>query len=248
MKNLVAIFAVIGVLFSSAIACFDTYLFLHRGSMVYPKGGFIIDGSGEYTINEMANPGEDAFAGTMNLYYGFSERFSLQAGLASSEKDRTNFAFDEFGVRGVTNIVRNYKDYYNLDAILECVSSTNLKEVSFEFSTPNIFYVGNFVFVAHPVVAFGKNIKASLRGHGGIFYNIGDVAIVGIGSEYESNQSGSQFIKKLTAGEGATSLFLGARLGKYFYFQNEIIKGWGPDAKDIGFALTLKAVLPTRKR
>lgn len=249
MKRLLIAFTFVAVLNRQAVACFDTYLFLQKGSMVYPRGNFVVDGAGEYTINDVSNAPEDAFAGVMNLYYGFSERFSLQAGLASSEKERTNFAFDEFGVRGVANVVKNHRDYYNLDAILECVSSVkNPKDITFEFSTPNIFYVGNFIFVAHPVVAFGKGVKPSLRGHGGIFYNVDDVAIIGIGSEYESNQSSSQFVRRLVVGEGATSVFLGARIGKYLYFQNELIKGWGPDAKDFGFAATVKVVVPTMKK
>jgi len=231
--------------FVSTEACFDTYLFLQKGSMVYPKGMLVLDGAGEYTIHRFSAAQEDLFTANTNIYYGIHERFSAQAGVASGEKDRASFSIDQWGLRGVGGIIQNYKGFYNLDVILECASAFNMKDLTVELSGPNIFYVNNFIFVVHPVLSMGRELPLGIRGHGGVFFNVSNMGIVGIGAEYESAQSGSQFGRRLVDGEAGTSLFLGARLGQNAYLQNEFIKGWGEGAKDFGYAATIKYAFKT---
>lgn len=86
-----------------------------------------------------------------------------------------------------------------------------------------------------------------MRGHGGAFYHFNNSAIVGIGAEYASAQSGSKFGQRLIKGETATSLFFGSQMGS-MYLQNEFIKGWGKEGNDFGFAATMKFILPSFKR
>jgi hypothetical protein len=225
------------------MACFDTYLFLQKSDMVYPQGQMVLEGSGEYIMAKMNNPGEDFLSGGTNLYYGFSKRFSMQVGISSSEKERANFAIDGYGLRAVYGLVQGYKGVYNLDVILEHASTFDFDDANYEISMPNIFHVNNFTFVIHPVTSFGTNFN--LRGHGGIFYHINGVGIVGIGSEYASAQTSSRFNQRLVRGEGATSLFFGSQMGRV-YLQNEFIKGWGENGgNDFGFAATVKFTLPS---
>jgi hypothetical protein len=98
-----------------AFACFDTYLFLQKSSMVYPEGQMVAEISGEYIIPRMKNSIEDIFSGGTNLYYGFSKRFSMQVGVSSSEKTRSDFGIDGYGIRGVFGVFQGYRDVYNLD-------------------------------------------------------------------------------------------------------------------------------------
>jgi hypothetical protein len=240
---------VLGSLFLPAIAsaCFDTYLFLQKSSMVYPEGQMVAEISGEYVIPQMRNSIEDIFSGGTNLYYGFSKRFSMQVGVSSSEKTRSDFGIDGYGIRGVFGVFQGHRDVYNLDVILEHAAPFDFGETSFELSAPNIFHINNYSIVIHPVTSFGNNVSFNVRGHGGVFYHFGSSSIIGIGSEYSSAQSGSQFGRRLVKGEGATSLFFGSQMGSAF-LQNEFIKGWGAEGNDFGFAATVKFLLPSFSR
>jgi len=231
----------------AASACFDTYLFLNESSLVYPKGRMVVETSGEYTMPALRNAAGDVLSGAANLYYGVSNRFSVQIGLSSSEKTRSQFSFDEYGLRGVFGIVRSSRNVYNLDLVLEHTSPFDGGENSFELSTPNIFHFDRFTVVVHPVTSFGRNVDFGLRGHGGLFYRFSESGIIGVGAEYASAQSGSRFGKRLVNGEGATSIFFGSRIGAA-YLQNEFIKGWGVGGNDFGFAVTLKYMLPSFDR
>ncbi|MCX7727439.1 MAG: hypothetical protein N2053_11405 [Chitinispirillaceae bacterium] len=250
MKKYVLITITIMILLTSpSYPCFDTYLFLQKGSMVYPEKQFVIESSGEYVIPDINMPGEDLFSGNLNIYYGITKNFSIQAGIMSSEKERSSFKIDSYGIRGVYGIVKNFKDFYNLDVILEHHGGPfEANEFAFELSAPSIFHVKDFTYVIHPVFNFGKNVRTGIAGHGGAFYRIKDIAIIGIGAEYASAQSGNKFGERLVEGETATSIFLGARIG-FAYLQNEFIKGWGSNSNDFGFAATVKfIILPFSKK
>ncbi len=223
-----------------SLACFDTFLFLERSSMVYPRGMLVFDMNGEYSINDVSSGQMDSLAGGINSYYGISRRLSAQVGIGSSDKPRDEMGVDEYGMRVVGNVFRNLGGFYNLDLIVEHVGTFREPQADFEFSAPNIFYTGSFAFVVHPVVAVGPGSPAGLRGHGGVFFLAGDSGVVGLGTEYASNQSSSNLLNRLVQGEAASSLFLGARIGSRVYVQDELIKGWGADTRDYGMALTLK--------
>jgi hypothetical protein len=229
-----------------ASACFDTYLFLQKAGMVYPQGQMVAEFSGEYIIPKMREFGEDFFSGGTNLYYGFAKRFSMQVGVSSSEKSRSDFAFDGYGVRGVFGIIQAYRNVYNLDVILDHTAPFNGSETAFELSAPNLFHVNKYTFVIHPVTGFGRNVSFSMRGHGGAFYHFSN-GVIGIGAEYASGQSGSQFGQRLVKGETGTSIFFGSQICSA-YVQNEFIKGWGFRGNDFGFAATVKIILPSFRR
>jgi len=231
----------------AASACFDTYLFLERCSLVYPTGQMAVEASGEYVMPALKDATGDILSGATNLYYGFSERFSMQIGLSSSEKERSAFSLDGYGVRGVFGLVRAFRGVYHLDLVLEHAAPFDGTESGVEFSIPSIFHFERLSFIVHPVTSFGRNVDVGLRGHGGAFYRFSDTGIVGIGAEYASAQSGSQFGRRLVNGEGATSLFFGSRIGSA-YLQNEFIKGWGKTGNDFGFAVTVKYLLPAPVR
>jgi hypothetical protein len=225
-------------------ACFDTYVFLQKSSLVYPEGQMVMEISGDYIVPKVRDATADFLSGGMNMYYGFSKRFSMQAGVTSSEKDRSAFSIHGYGVRGVYGILQGYREVYNLDAVLDYTAPFDGSENSFEFSTPNIFHVKSYTFVVHPVWGFGRNVNFSMRGHGGAFYHFSTTGIIGIGAEYASGQSGSQFGQRLVKGEAGTSLFFGSQIGSV-YLQNEFIKGWGVRGNDFGFAATMKFILPS---
>ena len=229
-----------------SFACFDTYLFRQVGGMVYPYKMLAFDGSGEYIISDLRGGEPDLFTGNLNVYYGLAKGMSLQAVLTSTDMDRTRFGFDEWGVRAVYNVLGQIRGVYNLDLVLECHTATNNGTSRFECSAPNIWHVDNLTFVAHPVAAFGRQAKLSLRGHCGAFHATSTGALFGVGAEYESGQSSSTLGRRLVKGEAGTSLFFGAQIGPYLYLQNELIKGWGAGASrgDIGFAVTLKVLMP----
>lgn len=231
----------------AASACFDTYLFLNKSSLVYPKGQMVVEASGEYIMPVVENATGDVLSGAANVYYGVSRRFSVQIGLSSSEKVRSQFSFDGYGVRGVFGIIQGYKNVYNLDVVVEHTSPFDGEENSIELSTPNIFYLNKCTFVIHPVTSFGKNTDFGLRGHAGVFYHFSDTGLIGMGAEYASAQSGSRFGRRLVNGEGAMSLFFGSRIGSV-YLQNEFIKGWGVGGNDFGFAVTMKYMLDSFSR
>lgn len=223
------------------VACFDTCLFLNKQSMVYPTKHLVVDTLGEYSFNKMTEPNDDSFLMDFNAYYGVTKRFSLQIGASSSEKSRAQFKLDEYGIKGVYNILSEGKKMYYLDTILACRSSID-GTLSFEISAPNILYHKNNIFVLHPVseIVKGKSVNEySIGGHIGIFHSFNNMAIIGVGAEYRSAQNGSTFNKRLVEGESAASLFLGAKLGDVVYFQNEFAKGLA-NSRDLGFAATLK--------
>lgn len=251
MKKEVVFFAFvlvwIGVSVSPGYACFDTYSFLNKQSMAYPYKLIALESSGEYVIGDMKMEEPDMFSGNLNVYYGLMNRLSVQASLASAEKERSQFKFDEWGIRGVFNLIPRANGIYNLDLIAEHRVSTSTDNTqAFEVSAPSIWYLHNLSMVVHPVLAFEDFEKAGLRGHGGIFYSANNATIVGLGGEYESPQSSANFGKRLVKGEAATSLFFGSKIGSNFFVQNELIKGWGADANDVGFALTFKVLFQTR--
>jgi hypothetical protein len=248
MKKNLFFSLVMGLLLVAAaqpcLACFDTYAFLQKQGMVYPRRLLALESNGEYIIGDLSAGEADMFSGNLNVYYGLANRFSVQASLASAEKERTQFAFDEWGVRGVYGIVQQYHGVYNLDLILEHRVSTTSSNKLFEVSAPNIWNLERMTVVAHPVVAFSSDEKPGPRGHGGVFYRMGKSSIVGLGAEYESAQSSANFGRRLVRGEAGTSLFLGSQMGPNFFVQNELIKGWGAGGNDVGFALTFKVLIP----
>jgi len=242
--SLLAVVLVTASLAAPARACFDTYGFLQKQGLAYPKGLLAVETSGEYVARDLGEAGSDDFSGAASVYYGLGERFSVQGSLASAEKPREDFRIDQWGVRGVYGLVRGDGDGYRLDAVLEVSASMADGSGTYEFSTPNIWYRDHVTVVFHPVAALASDGEFGVRGHGGVFYSVGGLAIVGLGSEYESAQSSGQFGRRLVRGAGATSLFVGAGIGANLFLQNEVIKGWGADGPDVGFALTLKYLRP----
>ena len=237
---------VLAALPQEANACFDTYLFMQGRGMVYPYKMLALDGSGEYVISNLRGAEPDRFSGNLNVYYGLARGMSVQAVLTSSEKERSHFGFDEWGVRTVYSVLEQHRGIYNLDFIFECHAATNEGTSRYEFSAPSIWHSSRFTLVAHPVAAFGRDSKLALRGHCGSFYQTVSGALVGLGAEYESAQSSSNLGRRLVKGEAGTSLFLGAQVSRNLYLQNELIKGWGAGAGrgDVGYAVTLKVLMP----
>lgn len=245
MKKIGLLTAVVLVSLSiqSAFACFDTYCLMRRQSMVYPKGLVALEGNGEFVAQKLDQTQEDLFTGNLNAYYGVAERFSVQGSLISDEKPRNEFEIDHWAVRGVYGLYTN--GGYSLDAIMEHNVSMIGGKQTLELSAPSIFHFSNSTVVVHPVLAMGNQTETGVRGHGGFFYHLGN-SIVGLGAEYESAQSSSNMSRRLIKGEAGTSLFLGSALGPNMFLQNELIKGWGADSKDIGFAATIKFLIPTK--
>lgn len=227
-------------------ACFDTYLFLQGKGMTYPQGILAFDGAGEYSIGELRGSRSDLFTGGFNLYYGVSRDFSIQALVSSSEKDRTTFRFDDFGLRGVYGLLSGYGGVYNLDVILEHHQSEGLQGGAYELSAPSIWHYKGFTYVLHPVAAFGRGTNLGMRGHGGVFHSTRNNTLIGVGAEYASAQSSAHLGKRLITGETGSSLFFGAMLTPNIFLQNELIKGWGAGSSegDVGFAVTLKFLAP----
>jgi hypothetical protein len=243
LSSMLAVFASLS-LAGPALACFDTYCFLQKQGLAYPRGLLAVETSGEYVAQDLDVAGADAFSAGVNVYYGLAERFSVQGALASAEKVRDEFRLDQWGLRGVYSMVRADGDGYDLDAVLELSAATTDGSSTYEFSTPNIWYEKNVTVVVHPVAAYTSGGEFDLRGHGGMFYSVGELGIVGLGSEYESAQSSDHVKRRLVRGAGATSLFLGANLGPNLFLQNEIIKGREAGGSDMGFALTIKFLMP----
>lgn len=239
---------ILGLFVWQGYACFDTYLFLNKYSMVYPKGKFVADTLFEYSANNLSNPVEDTFFMNLNLFYGIWDKLSVQIGFSSREITREEvFEIEGFGIRGVLNLVSEkiIGDNFTLDLILEHHEGIFGKDMTLEFSFPGIVYMGNFVGVVHPVFSLAdlekEVIEYSIGGHIGLFYLIGDNALVGIGAEYNSAQNGSTFGSRLIEGEAGVSLFFGAKLGENIYLQNEFAKGLA-NSRDFGFAVTFKLI------
>ncbi len=247
MKKIVLFITFMLLLSTYGFSCFDTYLFLNGKSMVYPAYSFAGEVLLEYSANKISLPEEDTFLSVFNVYCGLSERISFQAGVSSAEITRTdNYSIEEVGFRSVFNLVSSrvfVSEKYYLDAVLECKGNIINGSLSFEGSLPNIFYIGNFATVVHPV--FGLQVSDlvdfTLGGHLGIFYIFNQLAVVGVGFEYQSAQSSSQFGNRLVEGEMAMSLFFGSKIGENFYLQNEFAKGLA-NSRDFGFAATIKTV------
>ncbi len=242
----VLFFIMIVFLFTNSFylsACFDTYLFLNRSSMVYPASKIVIDGLAEYSANNIAQPFNDTFLMNFNLYYGFTTKFSIQAGVSSSEKLRNEIKIDEYGIKGVYNIFRSISRKYSADIILAHHSGFGGENMTLEFSVPNMLYIKDNLIVIHPTVTFGLNKDQQEYGaHFGFFHLFKNSALVGIGYEYASPQNGSFWNKRLVDGESAMSLFFGGKIGDIFYIQNEFAKGLS-NSRDFGFAATLKILL-----
>lgn len=211
--------------------------------MVYPKGLLALEGNGEFVAQRLDQVDEDLFTGNLNAYYGVAERFSVQGSLISAEKPRTEFEVDEWAVRGVYGLYRHGR--YSLDGILEHHVAMQGGEQVTELSAPSLFRFDQITVVVHPVLALGNHTATGARGHGGLFYALGN-SIIGVGAEYESNQSSANLGRRLVKGEAGTSVFLGTAISRTMFWQNELIKGWGADGKDVGFAATLKILIPTK--
>lgn len=248
MKKLFLALLGVVVFVGGVYPCFDTYLFLNKSSMVYPKYKFVADTLLEYSANRIVAPEEDTFFINLNVFYGILDNFSIQVGISSKEITRSEvFEIEGFGIRGVWNVFsdRVVGDIFTIDLILEHHQGFFGKDIALEFSTPFVVYLGSFVGVVHPVFSLAglekEIIEYSIGGHCGIFYLIGNNALVGIGAEYSSAQNGSTFGSRLIEGEAGVSLFFGAKLGENVYLQNEFAKGLA-NARDFGMAVTLKFI------
>ncbi len=237
----ILILIVIGAI--SVYPCFDTYLFLNKMSLAYPKGMLVDEGLGEYSANDFSMPENDAMFICGNFYYGITERFSLQVGTETNEAARNTMEFGAFGIRGVYNLIRMDGNSYTLDATLQ--HATDMGNVlSYEASFPSVFNHGSNTFVVHPVMNLAKDGEYffTMGGHCGAFHSFGRTALVGFGAEYMSAQSASRFGTRLVDGESAASLFLGAQIGERLYWQNEFAKGLA-NSRDFGFATTFKFLI-----
>ncbi|MCX8122904.1 MAG: hypothetical protein N3F66_01910 [Spirochaetes bacterium] len=240
---LTVLFAASVFFINPADACFDTFLFLHHKSMVYPTGYFAADVLGEYSFNDTNAPENDSYFTNYSMYYGLAERVSVQFGLTQAETTRAEnkYSIESWSVRGVFNTIRAASGNYYMDLVAEHHTGVDIDENMAHFSIPNLFYVSSFIVVIHPVyeLTYSKNEREhTFGGHGGVFYNINNIGIIGVGGEFASAQSSSALGKRFTEGEAAASLFIGFNLGN-IYFQNEFAKGLN-NSRDFGFAATLK--------
>ena len=136
--------------------------------MVYPQNQLVFDSLGEYSFNSMGQPGEDTFFMDFNGYYGVTRKFSFQVGVSSSEKVRVEFKIDEYGIKGVYNLISKEKSKYYLDIILAHHGGLVEQAAAWEFSAPNILYKKNNIFVVHPVVELvtsEQETEYSIGGH-----------------------------------------------------------------------------------
>jgi len=243
MKKLFSIFVVLFLLYSSSYACFDTYLFLRKASMVYPHKSLVVELNGEYSFTRFNNPSEDMFFSMGSLYFGLAKNFSVQFSIGSGEKPRGEFNLDAYSVRGVYNIYTSSQYDYNFNLILEHRGMMNQRANEFEISTPFIYYNNDLTYVIHPTVSYGLNSEdLQIGGHLGLFYSFNQNSLVGIGAEYASVQSSSYGGQRLTQSEASASLFFGTYLGNRIYLQNEFAKGLS-NSRDFGLAITTKFIL-----
>jgi hypothetical protein len=243
MKKIVITVVLLSLFASTAYPCFDTYLFLRRGSMVYPYKSIVFDLNNEYSFNKLGSPQNDMFFLNGNIYYGVVRNFSVQFSLGSGEKPRNDFKIDSYGIRGVYNLYTSGTQDYTLDVIGEHAGRFDGVENEATFSLPNIFRFDQFTYVLHPTASYvfeDKNM--TMGGHTGLFYDFNQTGVVGVGAEYASVQSSSSAGQRITQSEFSASLFLGAYLGSNIYLQNEIAKGLA-NSRDFGFALTTKVIL-----
>jgi len=243
MKKLFSIFVVLFLLYSSSYACFDTYLFFRKASMVYPHKSLVVELNGEYSFTRFNNPSEDMFFSMGSLYYGLAKNFSVQFSIGSGEKPRGEFNLDAYSVRGVYNIYTSSQYDYNFNLILEHRGMMNQRANEFEISTPFIYYNNDITYVIHPTMSYGLNSEdLQIGGHLGLFYSFNQNSLVGIGAEYASVQSSSYGGQRLTQSEASASLFFGTYLGNRIYLQNEFAKGLS-NSRDFGLAITTKFIL-----
>jgi len=243
MKKLFSIFVVLFLLYSSSYACFDSYLFLRKASMVYPHKSLVVELNGEYSFTRFNNPSEDMFFSMGSLYYGLAKNFSVQFSIGSGEKPRGEFNLDAYSVRGVYNLYTSSQYDYNFNLILEHRGMMNQRANEFEISTPFIYYNNDITYVIHPTMSYGLNSEdLQIGGHLGLFYSFNQNSLVGIGAEYASVQSSSYGGQRLTQSEASASLFFGTYLGNRIYLQNEFAKGLS-NSRDFGLAITTKFIL-----
>lgn len=244
--NMKKIFFLILWLFAfniTSYACFDTYLFLKKASMVYPYRSIVMELNGEYSFTSFKDLSNDMFFSNINFYYGIARRISLQASLGSSEKPRGEFKLDTYGIRGVFNAYSSLNRSYTLDVIFEHRGMFTEKANEFEISAPSIFYNNDFTYVIHPTFSYLLESKDyQIGGHLGVFYELNEKSVIGLGYEYASIHSSSYLGQRLTESEQSASLFFGSYLGNRVYLQNELAKGIS-NSRDFGFALTTKIVL-----
>lgn len=225
----------------TAYPCFDTYLFLQKGSMVYSHKSVVFELTGEYSFNRVSTPQEDMFFSNGSIYYGMASDFSIQLSIGSGEKERKDFKFDTYGLRGVYNAYSSINNDYTLDFIGAYYGGGEDREI--EFSTPSIFHFSELTYVLHPSFNYTLNANEFTPGiHTGLFYNINESGIIGVGAEYASVHSSSYAGSRIIQSEVSASLFLGAHIGKKFYIQNEFAKGLA-NSRDFGFAITTKIAL-----
>ncbi len=230
------------LLTQTAYPCFDTYLFIKKGSMVYPYRTLIFELVGEYSINSLRLPQDDSFLSLGSIYYGLAKNFSIQFTIGSDEKSRDYFKVDYYGIRGVYNFYTSHMSKYTLDVIFEHRGNFVEKNNEFEVSLPNIFHLSNFTYVIHPTASYELESKDfTLGGHLGAFYTFAESGIIGVGVEYASVHSSSYAGHRLTKSEYSASIFFGAKIGERIYLQNEIAKGLA-NSRDMGLALTIKII------
>lgn len=243
MKKLFSILIVFFLFYSSSYACFDTYLFLKKASMVYPHKSLVMELNGEYSFTKFNNPSEDMFFTMGSLYYGLAKNFSVQFTLGSGEKPRGEFNIDAYAVRGVYNIYTSHRNDYNFNLILEHRGMLNQRANEVEISIPFIYHNYDMTYVIHPTMSYGLNYEdLTVGGHLGLFYAFNQNSLIGIGAEYASVQSSSYGGQRLTESEASASLFFGTYLGNRIYLQNEFAKGLS-NSRDFGFAITTKFIL-----
>ncbi len=241
MRKIILTISALLFLSYSAYPCFDTYLFLQKGSMVYSHKSVVFELAGEYSFNRVNAPQEDMFFSNGSVYYGMTRNFSFQLSIGSGEKDRKDFKLDTYGLRGVYNVYSSINNDYTLDFIGAYYGGGEDREI--EFSVPNIFHSSELTYVLHPSFNYALSANEFTPGiHTGLFYNINESGIIGIGAEYASVHSSSYAGSRIIQSEVSASLFLGAHIGNKFYIQNEFAKGLA-NSRDFGFAITTKIAL-----
>lgn len=242
MKRLIYTSILIIAFNSLTFACFDTYLFLRKATMVYPYKSLVLEANGEYSFTKFNDPSQDMFFTMGSLYYGLMKNFSIQFSVGSGEKPRGELKFDSYSIRGVYNVYSSPANQYNLNLIMEHrgMFTENANEI--EVSSPFIIHNYEMTYVIHPVMIYGFNSKDfAIGGHLGLFHTY-ENSLIGIGAEYLSTQSSSYAGQRLTQSEFSTSLFFGTYLGNRIYLQNELAKGLS-NSRDFGLAITTKFIL-----
>ncbi|MCX8057614.1 MAG: hypothetical protein N3F03_08410 [Ignavibacteria bacterium] len=243
MKRGILVLSIITLLHINSYACFDTYLFLRKASMVYPYKSLVLEANGEYSFTKFNDPSQDQLFTMGSIYYGLLKDFSIQLTIGSSEKPRGEFALDAYSIRGVYNLFTSKENDYNFNLIFEHRGMTNRKANEIEISTPLIHFNDDFTYIIHPTMSYGLNSQdLTIGGHLGFFYNFNPNSLIGIGAEYASVQSSSYGGQRLTQSEFSTSLFFGTYIGNRIYLQNEFAKGLA-NSRDFGLAITTKFII-----